>query len=224
MKFHSFYAQLIVFLLILLCFIIPPLVIPLFFSTTEVFVNWDFPFNQLLNFFILLALFIFCKHLKTESKLSGKSRFVFEILPCLIFSFCLLFFFEFLFSGISGFMHIEQENTIITRPENAYGWFCCILTFAVGAFNEEFLYRSYFADSLILLLLGKLKEKPVMIVSEILCCLLFAFSHLYLGWFSVFNAACAHIVLRINYKKSHTIWTGVTVHFLYNLISLFLIS
>lgn len=53
---------------------------------------------------------------------------------------------------------------------------------------------------------------------EFLCVTIFAFSHRYLGFISVFNAFFCGIILRITCKKTNSIMPGMIAHFSYNFI------
>ena len=114
-------------------------------------------------------------------------------------------------------------NGEINKPDTFIEWIFCIFTFLFAAFNEEVIYRFYFADKLNQILSIKIQWRGIGVVCEVLCCVLFALAHFYLGWISVANAALAHIILRLCYKKSGMLWPCIISHLLYNIISMILL-
>ena len=69
----------------------------------------------------------------------------------------------------------------------------------------------------------KLRKWNAVRFCEITGLIFFALAHLYLGIAAVVNAAFAHVVLRLLYKKTNFIWNCVIIHFIYNIISLILL-
>ncbi|MCR4742055.1 MAG: CPBP family intramembrane metalloprotease [Treponema sp.] len=110
----------------------------------------------------------------------------------------------------------------IEKPYDFLTFFNCLLSFIFGAIYEELLYRFYLNDA-VNLLFNKKDKKSIKIITEILVSLIFAFSHLYLGIFSVLNAALAHIVLRKTYLKCKNVYAGILAHLAYNLLTLILL-
>ena len=109
-----------------------------------------------------------------------------------------------------------------TLPAGFSQWLFCIITFAVSAVYEETIYRFYFTDALTRLVHAD-SNKIILNFCELAGLLVFAFAHLYLGVPAVINAAIAHLILRILYKKTGLIWNCVLIHFVYNIISLILL-
>ncbi len=159
----------------------------------------------------------------------NEASFSFSKLLPLPFTLGLLFFFSLIFKAFE-FIFLKNESGLnVDLPQNFVAWLFCILGFIFSAFYEEVLYRFYLCESIIKFIETKASEKTftfkrnIGLFFEIVIALLFAFSHLYLGWLSVVNAFAAHIILRITYKKSGAIWAGFIAHFIYNIISLILL-
>lgn len=108
------------------------------------------------------------------------------------------------------------RQTITAEKSIAYA-LKAILLLASGAFYEEILYRQFFPDTLITILPDR---RIIRIAAETVCILIFAFSHRYLGWFSVINAASCGIILRVCRKKTGTVLCGTISHFIYNCLML----
>ncbi len=215
MKLHSFVAEIAFFLLILLGFVAPQF----FYFNTQInpehFTVWSFPYVQL-----ILAGLAACLYIFFYEKKERRSLLVFPLIFTVSLLFCVSLFMKF-FSTLPPF---AQDSAIeVTRPDSALTWIFCLINFFAAAFFEEIIYRFYLADALYSLISRKYTAKFWLIFSEIFAGLCFAFAHLYLGVFSVINAAFAHVILRSCYKKTGTIWCGVTAHFIYNVISLILL-
>ena len=212
MKLHSFVAEISFFSLIFLGFVIPPI-----FNThlnSELFIQWDFPWLQLI--YAVIAAFIFLIfNEKQESKLV-----VFPVIFTVSLLFCISLFIKF-FSSLPIFY--REAPLQVARPDSPVKWIFCIINFLAAAFFEEIIYRFYLADALFSLISRKSAAKFWIVFCEVFACLFFAAAHLYLGVFSVINAALAHIALRFCYKKCGSIWCGVCAHFIYNVISLILL-
>ncbi len=214
MKKHSLLSDIVIFSFIFILFIIPPFFTAKISQSSLIFSAWNFPFNQL--FFALMAFILyFFYYEKTDKKLP-----FFPVIMTTCMLFCVALFIKF-FSVLLVTNDTEDLNVIL--PQNLKAWVFCLLNFAFAAFYEEILYRFYFADQLQALLSYKIKWKYLWLICEILACLAFAFAHFYLGFFSVINAILGHIILRICYKKSSSIWAGFIAHFIYNVISLILL-
>ena len=91
-----------------------------------------------------------------------------------------------------------------------------IIQFLVAAFYEETLYRSFVPEFILYLFDKKTFRLPL----EIICIVLFAFSHKYMGYAAVINAFLGGIALRLCAIKTRGIFTGVMAHFTYNLLIL----
>ena len=211
MKHKSVIYEIIVFSLVCFFLIIPPFFTPSVESNSVLF-SWNFPWQQTGLFIFAVILYILSRNLNT------KKGFFFPSMLALAF----LFLTALLIKLITKTQDMPFKNPL---PSSAVQWIFCILTFLFSAVYEEIIYRFYFSDALKRLLdfspaAGK---KWIFWFCEIAGLLVFAFAHFYLGIAAVVNAAFAHVVLRILYKKTNFIWNCVLVHFLYNIISLILL-
>ena len=220
MKIHSLFAEILIFLAVLLFLVVPPL-----FSAVGsggvVFIEWNFPLNQLISSIIAACILIFYKKLRKE-KINILGFRVFLTIGLLFLSFFIINFVSILINPAN-----KTENIVnVSRPESFIQWIFCILNFILASFYEEVIYRFYFTDTLKSILVQTsdiFDNKIVAIICEIAGCAVFAFAHIYLGWLPVINAAIAHFVLRYAYKKSNSIIPGWIAHFAYNMISLILL-
>lgn len=208
MKHKTALYEIIVFSLIFLFLIIPP-----FFtapvSADSVLFSWNFPFQPAGLCIFAVVLFILSRGLNTKKGFFYPSMIVLAglFLTALIIKL------------------ITKSDYKTPLPSSAVQWLFCVLTFLFAATYEEIIYRFYFSDALFRLinytpLAGK---KWVFWFCEAMGLLVFAFAHLYLGIAAVINAAVAHVLLRLLYKKSNLIWNCVLIHFIYNIISLILL-
>ena len=224
----SFLPDLFIFLVILCFFLIPPFFSPHISGNNSPFLQWSFPFQQIiyaiLSFFLY---FIYKKRITKENENKINKIFRFP----LIFTFSVLFFIQLIFKFISMSKTVfsQNHNTIIPQinvllPDSFITWLFCILNFLFSAFFEEVIYRFYLPMSLHSFFSQKSQEnKAVFILFEVICSLFFAFSHLYLGFLSVLNAFFAHLVLRTSFLISKNIYCNTAAHFFYNVISLILL-
>ena len=207
----SIFYEILIFSLIFLFLILPPLVTPAI-SEENLLFSWDFPFKQAGLCAFAVVLFLLSR------ELNPKKGFFFPDLFSLTFMFFVALLIKFITKN-------SVKEFALALPSGGLQWLFCILTFLFSAVYEEVIYRFYFADALYRILgytrLGN--KKWTLIICEILALLAFAFAHLYLGIFAVINAALAHFVLTLLYKKTNFIWNCVLVHFLYNIISLILL-
>ena len=214
MKKHTLLSDVAVFLLIIFLFIVPPFFAVSVSSSSPLFSGWSFPWYQLLLAFFSTALLFFY-----YEKSGLRNLNVFPVL----FTFGMLFasslFCRFL-SEITGFADGDFE---VSKPFGFLQWSFCLVNFLCAAFYEEVIYRFYFIDELKFLLGRKKQWRGCRLLCEALGLLAFAFAHLYLGWISVLNAALAHILLRLCFKKFGKLWPCVVSHFIYNVISLILL-
>ena len=223
MKIHTKAVEITVFSIVFLFFVIPPL-----FNTNapqEVFSSWQFPFIQLILFFLSLVLLFINDNIFFDFK-AQKHSFSYRLVFPAIFCFCVLCGISFLINGLSI---IISHNTIqegIIPPTDFKGWFFCGLTFLFSAFFEETIYRFFLPESLRNFCKTKKNPEPksIYVIIEIITALLFAFSHRYAGVFSVVNALFAHIALRICRQKTGSIYAGFAAHFIYNITAFMLIS
>ena len=224
----SFLSDLFIFLVILFFFLIPPFFAPQISENNSPFLAWHFPSRQLIYALFAFSLYFFYRN----RVLSYEKRTINKIFRFpLIFTFSILFFIQLIFKFISISDNYFSQNqnsmdfqTNILLPDTFFTWFFCILNFLFSAFFEEVIYRFYLPMSLHSFFSQKSQEnKTVFVIIEIVCCLLFAFSHLYLGFLSVLNAFFAHLVLRTSFLISKNIYCNTAAHFLYNVISLILL-
>lgn len=213
MKRHSNLVDILIFLIISVFFIIPPLFLRASNVDSDLFTEWNFPVQQ---FFMAITGFVIYL-LYGDNK-----KFWLKIFPAL-YSFCLLLCISFFIKFLSLVFTVDTGELSVMQPDSFIKWTFCILNFAFAAFYEEIIYRLYFTDSLYLLLNKKIKGKLLIVICEIAGCCVFGFAHFYTGFFSVINALLAHIVLRFCYKKTGTIWPCFAAHFAYNVISLILL-
>lgn len=205
------------FLIIFCFFLLPPFFSPAISEMTSPFVQWNFPLQQLMCALLAIFLWIYYK----EEKRPAIIKFP------LIFTFSLLFFVELIFKFIS----VSQSTSTITEtnfydsvvlPSDFIQWSFCVINFLFSAFFEEVLYRFYLPGRLKYFASFLPNKKIFLIICEVISCLIFAFSHSYMGFLSVLNAFFAHIILRICYLTCNNIFCGTAAHFLYNIISLLL--
>lgn len=221
MKKHLFIVDFLIFLLITIFFILPPLFLGAGNYETSPFTSWKMPLGQIiLSLFFLLFYFFYIKEEIAQTK---AYLFIFNSL----FVFSSLFFISLIFQIISIFFQSGQASLAVQKPQGPFELINCIFLFLSGAVYEELLYRLYFPHSLILLFsrIKVKKEKTALIfiiLAESLSALVFSLAHLYEGYLSVFNALIAHLILRYAYKKTHNIWYNISAHFLYNLLVLFI--
>lgn len=237
MKKHTLLSDIAVFLLIIFLFIVPPFFSSVPLDGSMLFADWSFPWRPLvlavLSLAILFFYYDFNSGINTEDKVAGQGIFAvwskLKIFP-VIFTFGMLFSGSLFIQFFGLAFGLVSEGVSFNHPQGALQWLFCLLNFVCAAFYEEVLYRFYFTDELKLLLdclpSSGFKEKwgkALVWLCELLGLLCFAFAHLYLGWLSVFNAAYAHIFLRLCYKKTGKIWPGFAAHFIYNAFSLILL-
>ncbi len=208
--------EILIFSLICAFLIIPPFFTPRITDISQMF-NWTFPWSICgVCFFSLVLYFI------TRKTLCPGRRFFYPSMLCLGILVCTALLLNFISARTGGSTALPSKTYL---PDTALQGIFCFITFLFGATYEEIIYRFYFTDALKRLLgYAKMPECRVMFfVTEGLGLLVFAFAHLYMGPLSVINAAIAHVVLRILYKKTGLIWNGVLIHFVFNIISLILL-
>lgn len=212
MKFHFLKVEISTFFSVLFLLIAPSLLTILSAKDSILFTSWEFPYVQLCLFIIALMLFIFYNDNNERPKLL---RFPILIIVGSLLAVALLI------KSVSVYISPEETEKI-ALPNSVITWIFCILNFAFAAFYEEVIYRFYFGDSLTYLLSLRFKWKYLPLICEVICALVFAFSHLYLGILAVVNAFIGHVILRVCYKKNKCLFPCAIAHFLYNLISLVL--
>lgn len=215
MKDKSIIYEIIVFLIILFFLIIPP-----FFNApvTDVsaFFSWNFPLRQLGLCAFAVVLYFLSRNLNLSH--ADKKKIFFPSMIAL----SLMFFTALIIKVIT---HNGVRTMTQLLPQTGLEWLFCMMTFAFSSVYEEVIYRFYFSDALKrLLVFTRLPDNRVIFwIAEAAGLLVFAFAHFYLGIAAVINAAVAHAVLRVLYKKTNLIWNCVIIHFIYNIISLILL-
>ena len=211
MKHKSIIYEILIFTLIFVFLIIPPFFTPRV-NWDSMFFSWNFPWRQTGLCVFAVVLFVLNRNLNT------KKGFFFPSMIAL----SLLFLCAIIIKLVTKSVYVEYKTTL---PSSSVQWIFCVLTFLFSAVYEEIIYRFYFSDALKRLFdyspaAGK---KWVFWLCEIAGLLVFAFAHFYLGIAAVVNAAFAHVILRLLYKKTNFIWNCVIIHFIYNIISLILL-
>lgn len=214
MKKHTLLSDLALFLLIFFSFIVPPFFAAVVTRDSPLFSGWSFPWYQLLlAFFAVLLLAFFYE------KNQHRTLVVFPVLFTFGMLFAVSLFCRFL-SEVSG---LVDPELVVTKPAGFLQWTFCLLNFLSAAFYEEVLYRFYFIDELYFLITRKKLWRGSRLLCEAAGLVCFAFAHFYMGWISVLNAALAHVLLRLCFKKYGKLWPCVASHFIYNVISLILL-
>lgn len=229
MKIHSQKCEILLFCAIFLLFILPSLCFTNNSVDSNTIFNWTFPFLSLILSIFSIILYVYKK---------DSYKDVYKKIPVSFFIFYFVIFFatialgfllcnSFIFNFISSLRNNNQIQII--KPQTFFEWICCVLNFIFAAFYEEIIYRFYLPDASKNLFVFFIKndnnktKKTISIICEIITLLIFSFSHLYLGIFSVFNAAIGHIILRACYCKSKNIYSSFIAHAAYNIISLILL-
>ena len=182
-------------------------------------IQWNLPVSNIIYGLFSLALYLEYKQ-KTEIK--TKFLFFYKEFSSFIFTFGFLFTTSLIFKFIASFYSVTN-STQINFPQTFLSWLYCLTSFLFSAFFEEVIYRFY-TPEILKYFLNKIKsEKFIYILSEGFPLVLFSISHYYLGFLSVFNAMIAHIILRICFNKSESIFPGFLARFIYNIISLILL-
>ncbi|MCR4954639.1 MAG: CPBP family intramembrane metalloprotease [Treponema sp.] len=230
MKKHTLLPEILIFSIIFLGCILPP-----FFTTAEnieqeTFTNWTFPWQALGHGLFATILYILSLKLLPkkdfDDRFSRGQFFLFFLLIPFTLSFGTLFSVSLV---MKFFALIFKADSVLTvqKPDSLISILFCVLLFANSAFYEEVIYRFYFPEALLRFVKIKPHKKwleiTLNILIEVTGACVFAFAHLYSGYFSVINAFLAHIILRICFKKSGNIWGGFAAHFVYNMISLILL-
>lgn len=220
-KKHSRIFELLLFCILFLFFVLPPC-FSFINQSQSIFTEWNFPVTQMILFVIAIFIYLYCKYLRTNFQWNKfdillKLLFPFVYTVTLLFSLSLFFkYFSIIFQN-----HGESAGIQITKPESALQWIFCLLNLGFSAFYEEVIFRFYLTDGF-LHLINK-DSKIIRIAVEAVTALLFAFGHLYMGFLSFLNALFAHIILRICYKRSESIYGVFAAHYIYNIISLILL-
>ena len=214
MKKHTLLSDIAVFLLIIFLFIVPPFFTAFVSDSKTLFSLWGFPWYQIL-LALLSGVLLFFYYEKNDRR----TLIIFPVL----FTFGMLFSISLFCRFLAEVTGMSDGDIIVSKPEGVLQWLFCLINFFCAAFYEEVLYRFYFIDELFGLVTRKKVWRLSWLLCEVLGLLCFAFAHLYMGWISVLNAALAHVLLRLCYKKFGKLWPCVASHFIYNVISLILL-
>lgn len=229
MKLHSLFFNIIILVFVLVFCVFPPL-LPVFTATPAAndFTTWSFPFQQFSYFILAFGIYLISGEIKQRqiSRINftnKKHYFFYKIFTPFLFTFAFLFFNSLIFSFISTLDIFQNQTDIkVQLPADFSQWIFCILNFGFAAFYEEVIYRFYLIERLNITFNSK-NKLALKIIFEVIGTILFALGHFYLGVLSVLNAAIAHLILRLCFKKSGNIYCGFAAHFAYNMISLILL-
>ena len=179
--------------------------------------SWVFPWKQAGYCVFSVILYFLSKRLAENSK-----RYFYPSILCLAIITGISLIIKFISVKAGASVTLPQRTNL---PDTVWEGICCVLIFIFGAVYEEIIYRFYFTDALKRLLAYlKIPDNRLMFfVTEAAGLLVFSFGHLYMGILAVINAAFAHCVFRLLYKKTGLIWNCVIIHFVYNVISLILL-
>lgn len=219
MKKHSLFIEICIFCFISLFCIIPPFLTQLSNFQHDFFTQWSFPFSYLPYFALSILLISF------YSDKEKNHHFLYEILLPSTIVLSLLFFFSLIFKFLSCFITGDffVADIKVSLPSNAKEWIFCICQFLFAAFFEEVIYRIYYPEAILNFIPADKQNKIITSLVETGVMFVFAFSHFYLGFFAVLNAAIAHFILRTTFKKTKSVLPGFIAHFIYNMISLILL-
>lgn len=214
MKIKCLWAE---FAVVFLFLVIPPLLVN---KSTAVGMNYTFSLLLPAQTAIAFLLDFQERHRKPVDDSMKTGRSFIKMTTCLswgaITTGCLMLIFALFELTAYIFPRMGNSGLVDSKaPSTISGWLVCIMTIFVGAYYEETVYRQFLPNTLILLC-GTRKWKKVAI--ELSSLLLFAFSHRYLGWMAVLNAALCGFVLRICRKKTGSVYTGTIAHIIYNTI------
>lgn len=224
-KRHYFLIEIAVFFIVLLCFVLPSILISKVSSDT--FVEWRFPFYQLLmvffSFFVLMFFYgsTDLKGLFSNFDLSGK-WILFSGRTFL--SFGIIVTTSVLLQIIEIVLRLPSPLMQVSIPSDFIAGVFCVLTFISGAILEENMFRIYVPEFMIKVCAGCRFNKFVFLSSELFCGIIFALCHRYLGIIAVINAFACHIVLRLTFKKHRNPFVNYTAHFLYNILNVVLLG
>lgn len=213
----------LVFFLICLFLVIPPL-IPA--DTTENSLNFSISWLK-------IALFVLAVMIFWYFEFSGRKYTVNKI-SILFASGKVFLYFGMLIAVnviISSVTYMLTKDISFKIDFNASpsGLIHAFINFFISAFYEEALYRLYLpccVNELFINIFCKenknnsetqlYRKKIIQIFVEIICILIFAFSHINSGYNAVINALISGTILRIAVLKNKTILIGCISHFLYN--------
>lgn len=225
MKTHSFLIEIIIFSSVLTLFVLPPL----FVKSPHDF-SWNFPYAGIVYAIAAGVLYLGNKANKSRYRLINFIKDSANMWIALG-EVCITAALIQLSAILLKYKNPVQDSIF---PDSPISLVFCMISFACSAFYEEVIFRSFLPENSKKIAAGIVnfsktiecgKLPPfISYTLEILICLIFAFSHRYLGFPAVLNAAFAHIFFRICYIKSSSLWTNTAAHFIYNALSLFLMK
>lgn len=225
MKIQSSHITKILFFLVMIFYVIPPLFVSS--VSSDIFTVWNFPYLQITRAFTITAVIFIRSYVSnprslkftisfnllsifsdTNSKTTSLS--ISKKISYTFLTFVFLCASAFIFELLGKYFNVTFSMKVLP-PTSAKEWCFCILTYLCAAFFEEAVYRFYVVQSTTNDFLCP------RYVGEILAVILFAMSHKYLGALAVINAAVAGVILRICFIKTKSIATCVAAHFIYNM-------
>lgn len=212
MKLHTPTPRILIFFIMTLF----PVILPLFTVSKEVSFNWSvFPASQVYLFFFSLILIIANPELRPEKK----DFPLWKKILLIPLAFLLLTLLSFLLQKL-GNLITKGPAVHIQKPESSGQWIYCSMNFLFSSFYEEAVYRFFLPEALIWLTRNVKDRKMAIADCEIISMILFSLGHIYMGFFSVLNAALAYIILRYCFRKTGSLVPGTMAHFAYNLFQL----
>ncbi|MBQ0039681.1 MAG: CPBP family intramembrane metalloprotease [Treponema sp.] len=210
---------LVEFLIVFLLLVLPPL-----FVTKGHGLSQGGTFSPAVAFQLLIAVALYLQLAYLKKKEGGtsdtalpknavfiKSLFWFSItLGCLMLVFALM-------QAISLIVDKEAlADPFMPDTDSVFAWLFIIFTVATGAFYEEVIYRQFIPDFLQKLVDSEKRKRLCFYGRELFALAVFAFAHRYLGWIPVLNSFICGIILRLCCRRTGSVVTGATAHFVYN--------
>ncbi len=225
MKSKSFFVETLLFAVALAVFVLPPLLT----SASPQF-RWTFPWTALCYASAAAAILQYRRGAHKARRIK-KMQLVMDSAKMWI-AFGALCVTAAAIQLAAYFLKYESPVAPPAFPANAFEFLFCITTFACSAFTEEAIFRVFLPESARCLTLSVYKHfahsqtaalpRRAAIGIDTAVGLLFALAHRYLGLPAVSNAAAAHIFLSVCYRQTKALWTNTAAHFMFNLLSLFL--
>lgn len=213
MKNHSFISKILIFCTVFFIFMLPPVLQGTISEKT--FTEWRFSYSALFTALSMgIIYFIYHDFIVLREE---KVPLILQITAS-ISGLCLLL----ICSLITGFLPFQGNEVAVQLPSNFSSICFCLLNFLFSAFSEEVLYRFYAPEILFNLLEKPLGKKAALTLSEVFVCVMFALGHRYAGFPAVFNSILGYVVLRMTIKKTGSLAMNTSIHFIYNLIQLFI--
>ncbi len=226
MKIHSRKYEILFFSVIFFSCIAPPFMVSARSAEPGMFSEWNLPVRKLALALFAGAVLVTAPRgdaAEAGGRKTGSGVFRTTIAPALV-TLCALLASSAAVTALSSAAEIPFGSGItVNPPQGPSQTAFCIMNFMAAAFYEEVIYRFYFPDALRRIFRTERHGRTAAALCETAGLAAFAAAHSYLGAPSVINAAAAHITLRLCMKRTHNIRAGTSAHFLYNLISLYLL-